>query len=153
MLKWFVVIYELGALAILGALWVNRDSLQLSQHLVLECALWGGIAGVLYCLRGIYVNDSARSAWEPQWLTWYLLRPIASAVSGAMAYALLKAGLLVLESVDTEKASHWGFYAVAAIAGLNVDGFVRKMESVAKTQFGIPRSNTSARERRPRDED
>jgi hypothetical protein len=66
-----------------------------------------------------------------------------SAGSGAVAYLFLKAGLLILESGTRTDASDLGFYAISFIAGLNVDKFIRKIEEVAQSVWGIEKSRTS----------
>jgi len=54
----------------------------------------------------------------------------------------LKAGLLILESGQKENASEIGFYALAFIAGLNVDKFLAKIEDVAQAVWGIEKSRS-----------
>jgi hypothetical protein len=85
------------------------------------CAIIGGLGGCLYCLRGVYTNYCVRDSWDNKWAIWYILRPIISAGAGAVSFLFLKAGLLVLESNVEPNASEFGFYALAFIAGLNVD--------------------------------
>ncbi len=60
-----------------------------------------------------------------------------------MSYLFLKAGLLVLESSSNTDASEIGFFALAFIAGFNVDKFVAKIEEVAKAVWGIDKSRSS----------
>lgn len=55
----------------------------------------------------------------------------------------LKAGLLVLESSSNVGASEMGFFALAFIAGFNVDKFVAKIEEVAKAVWGIEKTRSS----------
>ncbi|EPL10415.1 hypothetical protein CF150_15213 [Pseudomonas sp. CF150] len=81
--------------------------------------------------------------WDPDWHVWYFIRPITSIVAGAVSYLFLKAGLLVLESSAKSDASEIGFFALAFIAGLNVDKFVAKIEEVAKAVWGIDKSRAS----------
>jgi hypothetical protein len=73
------------------------------------CAITGGIGGVVYCLRGLYLNTCAGDGWNPKWLLWYFTRPIVSLVCGAVSYLLLKAGLLVLDSTPNSDTNHFGF--------------------------------------------
>ncbi len=109
----------------------------------LTCALVGGLGGCLYCLRGVYLNYSAYRRWSNEWIPWYLLRPIVSAGSGAISYVFLLAGLLVLESGTKQDATEVGFYALAFIAGLNVDKFISKLEDIAQAVWGIEKSRTA----------
>lgn len=110
------------------------------------CILCGGMGGVLYCLRAVYVNACVKGEWSKKWETWYFLRPLVSLISGGVSYIFLKAGLLVLEAQEVESASNYGFLALAFIAGLNVDNFVKKIESIAESAWGIGQSRTSKEE-------
>jgi hypothetical protein len=98
---------------------------------------------VLYCLRAVYLNFSVKGEWSKQWEIWYYLRPLVSLISGGVSYIFLKAGLLVLEAQEVESATNYGFLALAFIAGLNVDNFVKKIESIAESAWGIGKSRTS----------
>lgn len=117
----------------------------------LTCAAVGGLGGCLYCLRGVYLNYSVHRRWGNEWIPWYLLRPIVSAGSGAISYVFLKAGLLILESGPKPDASEVGFYALAFIAGLNVDKFISKLEDVAQAVWGIEKSRAAKQDTAARD--
>lgn len=108
------------------------------------CGICGGVGGVLYCLRGVYLNYCVNKSWDNSWLPWYFIRPIASIVTGTIAYYLLQAGLFVLEAKTdvTKPHTHYGYYAFSFIAGYNVDQFLKKVEDVAKTTWGIDKSRT-----------
>ncbi|MDD4616574.1 MAG: hypothetical protein PHW76_05590 [Alphaproteobacteria bacterium] len=108
-----------------------------------NCALTGGLAGCLYCLRAVYLNACVRKNWDLTWGVWYFLRPITSAGSGAISFVFMKAGLLVLEAGTKTDATEFGFYALALIAGLNVDNFIRKIEEVAESVWGVKKSRAS----------
>lgn len=110
----------------------------------LTCAAVGGLGGCMYCLRGVYLNYSVHRQWGNEWIPWYLLRPIVSAGSGAISYVFLTAGLLVLEAGPKSGASEVGFYALAFIAGLNVDKFISKLEDIAQAVWGIEKSRSSS---------
>lgn len=109
------------------------------------CALTGGVGGVVYCLRGLYVNTCAGNGWDQKWLLWYFTRPIVSLVCGAVSYLLLKAGLVALDSTPNANSNHIGFYVLAFIAGLNVDKFLTKIEGLAQTTWGIEKSRAARR--------
>ena len=115
----------------------------LSNQLILHCAISGGVGGILYCIRGVYLNKALRKKWDKDWHVWYFLRPIASMIAGTASFIFLKAGLLILESKVTDNSSSLGFYALAFIAGLNVDKFVEKIEEIAQTAWGIKKSRAS----------
>ena len=112
------------------------------------CALMGGIGGAVYCLRAVYLNYSLKKNWDSTWEVWYYLRPIVSVFCGVISYVFLKAGLLILESTQSSESSDLGFLALAFIAGLNVDNFIKKIESIAQSAWGIKESRTSEQKQR-----
>ncbi|MFP3794736.1 hypothetical protein [Paraburkholderia sp. SIMBA_027] len=128
------------AMIALGTLPKNLEPIRIA----LACCCTGLIGGSLYCIRAVYLNKCVRKSWDADWHTWYFLRPIASFICGGASFLFLKAGLLVLESNTKENASEIGFYALAFVAGLNVDKFVAKIEGVAHAVWGIERSRSAA---------
>lgn len=110
------------------------------------CGITGGVGGVVYCLRAVYLNACVKKSWDETWLAWYFIRPVVSLVCGFVSYAFLKAGLLVLESAPKPDGSQFGFFVLAFVAGLNVDKFVGKIEDVAQTTWGIEKSRTATKE-------
>lgn len=143
-----VIIYLLSVTAMYGyALFMmicNSDLDCLEPYRVgILCAIIGGLGGCMYCLRGVYVNYCARDSWNDKWAIWYVLRPLTSVGAGAVSFLFLKAGLLVLESNVQSNASEYGFYALAFIAGLNVDKFIKKIEDIGEAVFGIEKSRAA----------
>lgn len=111
-----------------------------------RCASFGLIGGIIYCLRGVYVNYCVKGNWDKNWEVWYYLRPLTSGISGFISLVFLKAGLLVLEADQNPDAIAYGYLAIAFIAGYNVDNFMKKIEAVAQTIWGIQKSNASEEE-------
>jgi len=109
------------------------------------CIIFGGIGGVTYCLRGVYISACVMKNWDDEWLPWYYIRPFVSMIIGGISSLFLKAGLILLESNQESEPTYFTFYALAFIAGLNVDNFVKKIEDISKTTFGIERSRSSKR--------
>lgn len=112
-------------------------------ELLFQCILVGGVGGVFYCLRGIYLNACVRKNWDTDWLPWYYIRPLVSLLGGGVSYLFLKAGLIVLESSQNSSSTNLGFLALAFIAGLNVDKFISKIEEIAQGTWGIDKSRTA----------
>lgn len=110
--------------------------------LLLHCTFVGMIAGVLYCLRAVYVNQGL-DRWDSAWTVWYYLRPITSGISGFASSIFLQAGLLALSSKPQLDGTPYGYFAIAFIAGYNVDFFMKKLEHVAKELWGIEESRAS----------
>ncbi|MDI6766222.1 MAG: hypothetical protein QME52_05305 [Bacteroidota bacterium] len=114
-----------------------------SVRLPFRCILLGGLGGVVYCLRGVYLNASVRKQWDPVWVPWYYIRPFVSLACGGISFLFLKAGLLLLESAQNADSTDLGFYALAFVAGLNVDKFITKIEDIAQATWGIEKSRTA----------
>lgn len=113
-------------------------------RVVIICAALGGLGGCVYCLRGVYLNRSVRRQWDDAWQVWYYIRPLVSTACGAISYLFLRAGLLVLESGQRPGSTDLGFYALAFIAGLNVDKFIVKIEDIAQAVWGIEKSRAAS---------
>jgi len=111
--------------------------------LLVYCMLLGGLGGFIYCSRAIYVNYCVNKKWDPYWNIWYYIRPIVSCVSGAVSWLFLKSGLLILDSTQKIDSSNLGFYALAFIAGYNVDKFMNKIEQISEATWGIEKSRSS----------
>jgi hypothetical protein len=116
---------------------------------VAACVLFGGLGGVTYCLRGVYLNACVRKQWDVAWLPWYLLRPIVSLVLGGVSYLFVKSGLLLLGAMQDQTGSQLGIWAISFIAGLNVDRFLAKIEDIGLTVWGIEPSRQSKPEAKP----
>jgi len=52
----------------------------------------------------------------------------------------------VLEAQQTEISTNLGFYALAFVAGLNVDKFIEKIEDMAQVTWGIKKSRTAQKD-------
>ena len=89
------------------------------------------------------MSACVRNDWDNRWLPWYLIRPIASLISGGVSFLFLKAGLLILDSAPTKDSSTLGFLALAFVAGYNVDKFMTKIEQIAESAWGIKKSRSA----------
>lgn len=126
----------------------SENELIVQYQVPFKCGIIGGLGGIIYCLRSVYVNVAVYKNWGSEWHVWYVLRPITSFACGAVSYVFLRAGLLFLESGVDENASEFGFYALAFIAGLNVDKFIQKLEGVGEAVWGIDKSRSRKRAER-----
>lgn len=121
----------------------NIPSWLAPYQLAIKCILTAGLAGVLYCVRAVYLNYCVHRHWDERWEVWYYLRPLASAVTGLVAYIFLKASVIVLEGSQSVGNGLFGYLAFSFVAGYNVDRFLKKMEEVAQSKFGVRPSRTS----------
>ena len=141
----YLILILIGLLYFLVQILINQlpvDVLNLKVGLI--CSIIGGIGGCIYCLRAVYLNACVRKLWDKEWIPWYYIRPIVSITCGGVSYLFLRAGLLILESGTNPDSSDLGFYALAFIAGLNVDKFISKIEDVAQAVWGIEKSRSSS---------
>lgn len=135
-----LILYAAGIVYI--SFWNNTFILH-SMKVPILTALIGGIGGITYCLRAIYINASVNKSWDNEWRPWYYIRPFVSSICGIISWIFLKAGLLVLEAKENPNATLFAFYAIAFIAGLNVDKFILKLEDIGQTVWGIEKSRLS----------
>lgn len=136
-----VVYASIGIQMLLGNL-VVPEAIQLAIY----CGICGGMGGITYCLRGVYLNACVFDRWSEKWLPWYFIRPIVSFICGIVSFIFLKSGLIVLEAQQSEHPTNLAFYALAFIAGLNVDKFIEKLEDIAQVTWGIKKSRISTRD-------
>ena len=131
-----------GLLLITGKIALPHEALTLAAY----CGLFGGVGGITYCLRGIYLNACVFNRWSEVWLPWYFIRPIVSFICGVISCLFLRAGLIVLEARQSNSPTNLAFYALAFIAGLNVDRFIERVEDIAQTTWGIKKSRTATKD-------
>ena len=108
---------------------------------------FGLLGGCVYCIRGIYIQYCAKKEWDNCWILWHIVRPFISAIAGGMSLVFLKAGLLVFQTNGGNIDKVYAIYALAFIAGLNVDNFMRKIESIFNELLGIAKSNLSKKDK------
>lgn len=147
-----IIIYLLVLLLLIGTLsilhFIVEVPLWYTQNIILlQCSYFGLLGGILYCLRGIYINKAVNNEWNSDWRVWYILRPFTSLISGFVSGILLKAGLLILDATSEGNQTYFGFYSIAFVAGYNVDNFLKKIESLAKSTWGIEPSNVSKKDK------
>ena len=114
-----------------------------SLSVVAGSILFGGLGGCTYCLRGVYLNACVYRTWSLEWLPWYFIRPVVSLILGGVSYLFVKSGLLLFGASQEPAASQLGIWAVAFLAGLNVDKFLAKVESIGQTVWGLEPSRQS----------
>ena len=121
--------------------------------LFVKCSLIGGLAGLLYCLRAVYLNKCVRKSWDCAWEIWYYLRPLTSLLCGFFSCIFLKAGLLILDADPKTDSFIYGYLTVAFIAGYNVDNFLKRIESIANEIWCIKKSRSSGETKKSKKEE
>lgn len=147
MSKWIVsalLLIELGliatALLYLGFCPTKFLSVELKN--IMFSILFGGLGGVSYCLRGVYLNACVYKKWNIDWLPWYLIRPFLSLVLGGISYLLIKSCLLLLNANQGD-INQLGIWLLAFLAGLNVNKTLARIESIGESTWGIEQSRQS----------
>lgn len=140
-----VLIAELVGAAFLAGWLVlgGAPSLPASLRTASYCLIFGGIGGCVYCLRGVYLNAAVHKRWDTGWLIWYFVRPVVSTVLGGVSYLFVKSGLLLLGASQEPDSSELGIWALAFLAGLNVDKFLAKIEGIGFSVWGVELSRQS----------
>ena len=147
--KLWISLYELSLLLILvvsmSGLYLGwfGDVLPDAGKLPVLSVLFGGIGGVLYLVRAIYLNACVYQRWSDVWLPWYFLRPFASMITGGLAWLVLSGGLIILDAEHEAMSTNFGFLLVAFIAGYNVDNFLKLIEAKSKKALGLEPTRAS----------
>ncbi len=110
-------------------------------YLWVNVMVFGLVGGCVYCLRALYMEYCVRNHWENRWIVWHIIRPIVSIIMGMISLVFVKAGLLLLDVSESPPDKYYGFYALAFIAGLNVDNFMKRIENIAKSVMQIDPTN------------
>jgi len=151
-MKWVVAIALMAELFLFtwlaGQMVLGQTDIPQQLQPSLLCILFGGVGGCVYCLRGVYLNSAVRNQWSNSWLIWYFIRPVVSCVVGGISYLFVNSGLLLLGAAQNPDASQLGMWALAFLAGLNVDKFVEKFESIGKSMWGVEPSRQSTPEKK-----
>lgn len=98
--------------------------------------IFGGIGSCMYCLRAIYLNVCVHNRWSTTWLPWYFIRPFVGLILGGSAYLFIKSGLLLFCTQPSAQGLY-PIWSMAFLAGLNVDGFIQRVESIGQRAWGI----------------
>ncbi len=134
--------YHLGLITLASFLCLKKqyfvECLPLNLIYVL---FFGFLGGCTYCVRGIYVQYCAKKEWDNRWILWHIIRPFVSAIAGGMSLVFVKAGLLIFKTTEGDIDRPYAIYALAFVAGLNVDNFMKKIESIFNELLGITKSN------------
>ena len=95
---------------------------------------FGLLGGCTYCLRALYLQYCVKKEWDNRWVVWHLVRPCVSAIMGVFSLISVKAGLLLLAVAEAKFDDKlYGIYALAFIAGYNVDYFQSQIRRVTET--------------------
>ena len=113
------------------------------QSIWADVMLSGLIGGCTYCIRSLYLQYCVKKEWDNRWIVWHVIRPVVSSICGIISLLFVKAGLLLFEASQIDSQSYYGIYALAFIAGMNVDNFIKKIESIFKELVGIQQTQIS----------
>ncbi len=108
---------------------------------------FGLLGGCSYCLRALYIRYCVTKEWCNRWIVWHIIRPIISCIMGAVSFLFIKAGLLLLSIPEAEATQNYGLYAIAFIAGMNVNNFIQRIEGIFKNVMQIEPTRTSNKQK------
>ena len=95
---------------------------------------FGLLGGCTYCLRALYLQHCVEKEWDDRWVVWHIIRPCVGAIMGVFSLISVKVGLLVLVVAEEKLDDRlYGIYALAFIAGYNVDYFQSQIRRVTET--------------------
>lgn len=117
----------------------------LSMSLLLLGAA-SGLVGSAIQQSIVFANRSGHETLERGWAWWYVLRPIWSALLGAVFVIAMNAGLISIGDTTTSTAGVTILATIGALAGLFTDRVLSKLGDVlgaTPTQEPAPRTPTT----------
>lgn len=102
----------------------------------------GGLGGVIYNILG-FTHHSDKGDFNLRYRWWYFFRPITGVILGVFAFLFVAGGLMSLSGITTDffegtclpvKAIMF-YCALAFLAGLSTNAFVKKLNDLAGTIF------------------
>ncbi len=141
----FLFFYHAGLIfsGLYVALCIDKNIFHTVHPTWLHVTLWGLTGGCVYCIRSLYFQYCVEDQWNYKWIVWHIIRPFVSAICGVVSLLFVKAGLLLFEASYIETQSYYGIYALSFIAGLNVDNFMKKVESIFQELIGLQQTRIS----------
>lgn len=100
----------------------------------------GVLGGIVYAYRGFYQSvvepENSPRAFNPRWIFWYLIRPLASGIFGFVIYAFTRAELVAFGlSEKTQDQNNLMFFALAFLAGFGFHDFAEYLIKKVKNLF------------------
>ena len=144
-----IFLYHLAFIALaVYARFFWMDSLALGIDFVwIDASLFGLLGSTVYCSRSLYLQYCVKKEWDDRWIVWHIIRPFVATICGFISLLFIKAGFLLFDASSTSFQSYYGIYMVAFIAGMNIDNFIKKIESLCKEIMGIQKTRTSRGEK------
>jgi len=142
-----VITIVIGLLTFYKKIDFNEPMLEIAVY----CFLFGVFGGTLHCMRGYYLHTALLKNWDNDWNVWYYVRPIVGGMLGLISLVFIKAGLLVFATeskILIEGSNIMAYFAVAFIAGYNVQNFLVKLEEIFEATLGIKKTLSSKPEKK-----
>ncbi len=145
---WFVLVFAMGTYA-LSAVWLTWwpfTALSIDtggpERLAINCVAGSLLGATAYSFRGFYwavgpqSDTNPRYRYDPNWTFWYVARPIAGMVLGAVIYAALRAGVASLGAPSTDATAAASYFVAGFLAGFASTEFFAWLERLATRTFG-----------------
>jgi hypothetical protein len=140
---WIIVMYTIF-LAVLFSL-IPLYAYNITQDCMIRQLFYigsaGGLGGIVYSILG-FTRHYDRGDFNYRYKWWYFFRPIIAVILGVFSYFFIAGGLLTFTSSSPEFVSVCSvpkavmFYcAIAFLAGLSTNAFVKKLNDLADTLF------------------
>jgi len=110
--------------------WIGPDFTADAVSSALVLASIGGVTGSLVHAGHLLSRRVGRRTFESSYLTWYLLRPMLSALLGMAFVAVVRGGLLAFSSKGTDGSTPVLAFAIGALAGLFLDTVLQKLRAI-----------------------
>ena len=96
----------------------------------------GGLGGIVYCMRGFY-EHKVEGNFDPNYLSWYLFRPVISSITGIIVYFLFTIHLLDAKTDFSSVTADDIMFScsVAFLAGFGFTQFYGKIDDLANILF------------------
>jgi hypothetical protein len=123
--RWFSILlgWNVICLGIIGfvigryLLIPGQKNLEQIGFVVLACALWGGVGGIVDALTALHTHVANRD-FDLKFRPWYFLHPLIGFSLGAIIFLIMQAGLLAVDNTQLKEASD------TASSGITVGGTV-----------------------------
>lgn len=142
--KWTIAAYTIFLALLFSAIPIYAHTFTqdciIRQLIYVGCA--GGLGGVIYNILG-FTKYSDKGDFNLRYKWWYFFRPITGVILGVFAFLFVAGGLMSLSGFPNDVFEETClpvkgimFYcALAFLAGLSTNAFVKKLNDLAETIF------------------
>jgi len=98
--------------------------------------LAAGIGSSISTILGFLEHASEKADFKPEYMPWYVGRPVMGLLLGLLFFFVLRGGMLgVLPNIDASKLNPYGLAAIGGMVGLFTKHAVEKLQEVFDVLF------------------